>query len=193
MGNRAVITTKENFDNNGIGIYVHWNGGRDSIEAFLKYCKLAGYRPPDKDCYGWAYLTRVITNFFNDGLSCGIDTVKNLDCDNCDNGTYFIEDWEIVGRKFSYGDVEVNTEELISFIEELESLNGKLPNGWKDKIRGDSRKICKFEELTDEARAVAIKELARSDKWCDEFMDDMLEILTDVRRRGTESMGTLCL
>ena len=37
MGNRAVITTKENMDNNGIGIYLHWNGGRDSVRAFLKY------------------------------------------------------------------------------------------------------------------------------------------------------------
>lgn len=26
MGNRAVITTEENFENNGIGIYLHWNG-----------------------------------------------------------------------------------------------------------------------------------------------------------------------
>ena len=31
MGNRAVITTKENFENNGVGIYVHWNGDIESI------------------------------------------------------------------------------------------------------------------------------------------------------------------
>lgn len=27
MGNRAVITTRHNFDNNGVGVYLHWNGG----------------------------------------------------------------------------------------------------------------------------------------------------------------------
>ena len=37
MGNRAVITTKENMYNNGVAIYLHWNGGRDSVEAFLEY------------------------------------------------------------------------------------------------------------------------------------------------------------
>ena len=78
MGNRAVITTKENFENNGVGIYLHWNGGRDSVEAFLKYCELKGYRAPSEDDYGWAYLCGVITNFFEDGLSIGIDTIDVL-------------------------------------------------------------------------------------------------------------------
>jgi hypothetical protein len=38
MGNRAVITLKPHEGKsygNQVGIYVHWNGGRDSIEAFL--------------------------------------------------------------------------------------------------------------------------------------------------------------
>lgn len=103
MGNRAVITSKENFENNGIGIYVHWNGGRDSIEAFLTYCKIKGYRPPDMDNYGWARLCQTICNYFEDGLSVGIDTIKNLDCDNGDNGVYIIEGWEIVDRKYHSG------------------------------------------------------------------------------------------
>ena len=58
MGNRAVITTisAEPKDSTAIGCYIHWNGGRDSVEAFLTYCKLKGYRPPETDCYGWARL-----------------------------------------------------------------------------------------------------------------------------------------
>ena len=31
MGNRAVITTKER----KIGLYLHWNGGRDTVEPVL--------------------------------------------------------------------------------------------------------------------------------------------------------------
>jgi hypothetical protein len=49
MGNRAVITTtreREPKNSNEIGIYLHWNGGRNSVEAFLTYCKLKGYCPP---------------------------------------------------------------------------------------------------------------------------------------------------
>lgn len=103
MGNRAVITTRKNFEHNGVGIYLHWNGGYDSVSAFLKYCELKGYRSPSEDNYGWARLCQVIANFFGGGLSVGIDTVSNLDCDNWDNGTYIIDGWKIVGREFFDG------------------------------------------------------------------------------------------
>lgn len=107
MGNRAVITTKENFENNGVGIYVHWNGGYDSVSAFLKYCELKGYRAPDEDNYGWARLCQVIGNFFGGSLSVGIDIVSNLDCGG-DNGTYIIKGWEIVDRKYFKGCEQMN-------------------------------------------------------------------------------------
>ena len=59
MGNRAVIATREK----KIGVYLHWNGGRDSVEGFLTYCKLKGYRCPEKDNYGWARLCQVKNKF----------------------------------------------------------------------------------------------------------------------------------
>ena len=105
MGNRAVITTKNAGRNiaisDEIGVYLHWNGGRDSVEAFLTYCKLKGYQPPESDCYGWARLCQVIGNFFGGELSIGIDACKKLDCKNDDNGVYIIENWEIVGRQYN--------------------------------------------------------------------------------------------
>jgi hypothetical protein len=106
MGNRAVITcsTMDNVAaSNDIGVYLHWNGGRDSVEAFLKYCKLKGYRKPEQDNYGWARLCQVISNFFGGELSIGIDRCCNLDCDNYNNGTYIIKGWEIVDRKYFEG------------------------------------------------------------------------------------------
>lgn len=98
MGNRAVITTREDYENDGIGVYLHWNGGRDSIEPILKYCEEKGYRAPDEDCYGYARLVQVVANFFGGGLSIGVDRVSRLDC-NGDNGVYIIEGWKIVGRE----------------------------------------------------------------------------------------------
>lgn len=107
MGNRAVITTsKAGFDpanSEATGVYLHWNGGRDSVEAFLAYCKLKGFRSPEKDNYGWARLCQVIGNYFGGGLSIGIGPCCTLDCNNYDNGTYIIEDWEIVGRAYFDG------------------------------------------------------------------------------------------
>lgn len=115
MGNRAVITTKENFENNGVGVYLHWNGGYDSVSAFLKYCELKGYRSPDYDNYGWARLCQVIGNFFGGSTSVGIDVVSKLDCDNWDNGVYIIKGWEIVDRKYHNGSeqMEYDLEEML--------------------------------------------------------------------------------
>ena len=96
MGNRAVITTEAR----DLGVYVHWNGSRDSVEAFLLYCKLKGYRCPENDCYGWARLCQVIGNFFGGECSVGIDRYNRLDCDNGDNGVYIIKNWEIIDKEF---------------------------------------------------------------------------------------------
>lgn len=106
MGNRAVITASKALNVSGssdIGVYLHWNGGRDSVEAFLKYCEIKGYRPPERDNYGWARLCQVIENFFGGSYSIGIDKCSCLDCDNFDNGVYIIEGWRIVDRKFFNG------------------------------------------------------------------------------------------
>ena len=129
MGNRAVITTKENFLENGVGVYLHWNGGRDSVEAFLKYCELRGFRAPTTQCYGWARFAQVVSNFFGgDGLSIGIDVVDNLDCDNGDNGVYFIDGWEIVGRKYHSGEEqqEYDLNEMLIAIDKAQPEDQQL-------------------------------------------------------------------
>lgn len=93
MGNRAVITTPKK----DLALYLHWNGGRDSVEPLLKYCELQGYRPPSSDNYGWARMAQVMGNFFGGALSLGIDSFKRLG-DQGDNGVYIIDGWEIVDR-----------------------------------------------------------------------------------------------
>ena len=117
MGNRAVITTADNLEQEGVelqnrtdkvGIYLHWNGGFDSVQAFLTYAKMQGVRSPIDDNYGWARLCQIISNYFtekaHDLLSIGIDTLNNLDCDNIDNGVYCIdENWDIVNRFYNAG------------------------------------------------------------------------------------------
>ena len=117
MGNRAVITTEKQ----DLGVYLHWNGGRDSVEGFLKYCKDQGFRAPEKDSYGWARLVQVIANFFGGGLSVGIDRYGSLDCDNGDNGVYVIRDWEIVGRKYFEDRTEQQEYPLDEMVKEVAS------------------------------------------------------------------------
>lgn len=104
MGNRAVIS----FKNQKTGIYLHWNGGIDSVESFLKYAELKDYRSPSDDIYGIARLVQVIANFFGGTTSIGIGDVDELDTDNGDNGMYIVEDWKIVGREFKNGPEQRN-------------------------------------------------------------------------------------
>ena len=128
MGNRAVITTRENFDNNGVGVYLHWQGGKNSVKAFLKYCEMRKFRTPDEDNYGWARLTQVIANFMGaDGLSVGIDTLDHLDCDNWDNGTYIIKGWKVVGHEYSEPcDDKYKLQDLLEAIDEAQPANQQL-------------------------------------------------------------------
>lgn len=107
MGNRAVITTAP-FSVNNVGIYVHWNGGPESIVAFLAAAKRMDMRSPESDpSYAMARLTQIIANYFGGSTSIGIGVCRDLDCDNGDNGTYLIGgDWQIVRRKFAGGSME---------------------------------------------------------------------------------------
>ena len=122
MGNRAVITTNKKL--NDIGVYLHWNGGRDSVEAFLAYCDLKGYRKPENDGYGLAMLINVITNFFGDGLSCDVNTCSHLDCNNYDNGVYVIKDWRIIGRKYEPSEEQYD-HDFVDFIMEIDKHQPK--------------------------------------------------------------------
>ena len=93
MGNRAFIK----FRSEQVGIYLHWNGGRDSVESFLEYCNLKGFR---SDSYGVARMAQVIGNYFGGTLSLGVEySGKSLaDLNPGDNGVYIVDNWKIVGR-----------------------------------------------------------------------------------------------
>ena len=106
MGNRAVISYKDPHvpKEYSTSIYLHWNGGRDSVEGFLKVANDLGVRGYQGD-YAMARLTQIISNFFGGTLSIGIGIYKRMDTDNYDNGVYWISANEkgelvIVEREF---------------------------------------------------------------------------------------------
>lgn len=118
MGNRALIVPK---DNERIGVYLHWNGGINSVTALLKYCELKGYRSfggKNGDSYGIARFTQVVGNFFGGGLSLGIVSVQppitKEFAANYDNGVYIIDGWEISRRITSrYYNDNYNVDEML--------------------------------------------------------------------------------
>jgi len=178
MGNRAVITTNVNIGKKNeifgvymtedgvelqnrkdkLGIYLHWNGGYDSVHAFLTYCKAKQYcEPTDDEAYSLARLVQVISNFFGSGLSIGIDTMNNLDCDNYDNGVYIIgTDWEIVDRQYFNGCEQENYKLRDMLIKINESQPEKLTieeidEACKKEMEKNTQKKCIEDVLEDES------------------------------------------
>lgn len=100
MGNRAIVKPV----NKNVGVYLHWNGGVESVSAFLKYCELKQFRDfggKYADGYGLARFCQVVGNFFGGGLSIGIETdVTESEemAEWMDNGIYVIDGWDIVRR-----------------------------------------------------------------------------------------------
>lgn len=141
MGNRAVIIAqnKEGKVSN-VGLYLHWNGGFNSIQAFLAYCEMMDFRPPEMDSYGWAQMVKIIGNFFDEGkrsngLSLGVISVADAKTKNGqladdavakltpgDNGVYIIRDWHVVQHLDGwYPDEATSAEELEEFMIEINS------------------------------------------------------------------------
>jgi hypothetical protein len=96
MGNRAVLQFGKT-PTKCIGIYLHWNGSPESVDAFLAYAREVGVRTGDRS-YSAARVAQICANFFQGTVSIGIDVASTLDCDNGDNGTYVIEDLRVIKR-----------------------------------------------------------------------------------------------
>ena len=93
MGNRAVIAIKQkNIEiANTPCIYLHWNGGRDSVEGFLETHHKLGMRGAEDATYALARLTQIIGNALGGELSVGVGIYSQLDTDNYDNGVYWLD------------------------------------------------------------------------------------------------------
>ncbi len=87
MGNRAVITFQdgdlERLDKLQAGIYLHWNGGIESIEGFCMSASRLNISEP-------ARFIQMLGNWFRGHLNVYVGTVGTLDCDNWDNGVYVL-------------------------------------------------------------------------------------------------------
>ena len=98
MGNRAIITGKESH----IGVYVHWNGGRDSVEAMLETAYYRSRTGLGADAYdqGLTTLINIASNFLGDSVTIvTIDPENLFKTDPGDNGVYVVdENWEIIDR-----------------------------------------------------------------------------------------------
>lgn len=124
MGNRAVITFKTH--PTAPCIYLHWNGGRASIEGFLGAAKALGISGDHRERMD--ALAEVLARAFfktQVGMTVYREAYGETDTDNWDNGVYVIDDeWQIIDRLFKRHGEEIDrkkTEEITkSIVENVE-------------------------------------------------------------------------
>lgn len=139
MGNRAVITNKDR----KLGVYLHWNGGKDSVTAFLEYCRLRGFRSGG---YGMARFCQVVGNYFGGGLSIGVEPYEEVKDAGDDNGVYIVENWEIVDRIFPYeGFVEQEVYDLEEMLLEIDECQPDCERLGEDFIKGEDVPVGELE------------------------------------------------
>jgi hypothetical protein len=127
MGNRAVIE----FEGQKTAIYLHWNGGRESVEAFLRVAKDLGVRDPVADEYGIARLAQIIGNFFCGTDSIGVGDSDKLDRDNGNNGVFKVgSGFKIIGREYDRG------RDLVDILPE-----GELPKPETDEFNALRKEV----------------------------------------------------
>lgn len=126
MGNRAVLTKDQSF--NSPCIYFHWNGGRDSVRAFLKVAKAMGFKNDTPE--QWDEFAQFLAKYFFNcevGRTIYREPYGRAD-KTSDNGTYIVdENWKIIGRESApqREQDEYDSDELAHYI--LARYEGRTP------------------------------------------------------------------
>lgn len=125
MGNRAFLySEKIAAGQRGLGVYLHWNGGPDSVIPLIKYCKLRRFRP-FSDGYGVARLCQVMGNFFGGTLSLGVEFAKPGEIDTNHTPYCITDNWEIKNIDDYRHDEWPTDEQVYEFMVELNKCQPK--------------------------------------------------------------------
>jgi len=124
MGNRAVITFATY--TNAPAIYLHWNGGRASVEGFLSAARQLGLRHArghQAQTEALDQLAEMLARFYfrcNVGMTVYRLHFAGSDRDNGDNGTYVLgQDLTILARLHHNRSEEINREKTAAIIEQI--------------------------------------------------------------------------
>jgi hypothetical protein len=124
MGNRAVITFSTY--TNAPAIYLHWNGGRASVQGFLDAARSLGLRHAPTAAAQTEALDKLAELLARHYFRCNVGmTVYRLhyagsDRDNGDNGTYLLgHDLTIIDRLYKPRGEEINPAKTAAIAERI--------------------------------------------------------------------------
>jgi len=155
MGNRAfVIFANKDWTKFSPAVYLHWNGGPESVYAFLEELNHREVRADQE--YECARFVQIAGEFFDSnghytGLSLGVQSVpEGVDLEHLtqkfdpgDNGLYVVcregsPKEGIVVRRFGYGGAEVS-EKVVKGEREAVLLNDTYYEGIRGQFRAADR------------------------------------------------------
>lgn len=122
MGNSGFVMP----ENSRVGLYLHWDGGRDSVDAFLTYAELAGCLPlgasaTDEGLAALAAFTATVMNFV-EPYGARLQLCDPWDPDaarDADNGVYIVKDFAIIAR-YRAPEVEQDERELVPMLKAID-------------------------------------------------------------------------
>lgn len=124
MGNRAVITF--NTARNAPAIYLHWNGGRASVQGFIDAARALGLRHAPTAAAQAETMDKladlIARHFFGSyvGFNVYREQYGTTDRDNGDNGTYLLgRDLSIIERLYKAGPDEINPAKSAAIAERI--------------------------------------------------------------------------
>lgn len=124
MGNRAVITFST--AGHAPAIYLHWNGGRASVQGFIDAARALGLRhAPTAAAQTQALdqLAELLARHYfrcNVGMTIYRQQYGASDRDNGDNGTYLLgRDLSIIERFYKPGPDEINPAKTAAIAERI--------------------------------------------------------------------------
>ena len=164
MGNRAVIVFDEyKPTSDQTALYLHWNGGRDSVEAYLKATRILMHSRGQDASYARARFVQVIGMFMGGNMSFGMDSIKNLG-DQGDNGIYVIdsEKLEIKDRP-GYTYEEQDEYDLNEFTNEIINRINAM-NAYVDKDAGEYSKLGQLPTAEEYDKAELEYEIEQKEK-----------------------------
>lgn len=119
MGNRAVITQSK--ADNAPVVYLHWNGGRASVQGMLAAARELGLNGSG-EAHMDLFAAFLAAKFFECKVGTTVDreTYGQADTNNYDNGVYVIdENFKIVERLYAPQQEEIDPEKTEAIRKQL--------------------------------------------------------------------------
>ena len=185
MGERAVITATSAVCANLVdeAIYTHWNVGRDFVEAYLTYCRMQGYTPPEKDKDSLSRLREIMRNHIYGIPESGEDNPDQVSIDILakfqfsaygDEGVYVIKNWKIVKRMMQEEHNKMAGEllryDLIDLLLEIDEAQPENVQLGEKQIKSKLRKLYwrgYWPRRTWLQKLVKELKVRRYERWCE--------------------------